>query len=218
MRILFGEFALDRESRQLLRGGEEVHLTPKAFALLDLLVGRRPRAVTRAQVRDTVWPRTSVVDSNLTSLLTELRSALGDDATHPRFLRTVRGFGYAFCGTATEAAGHTAGRGSRRSHLRLVYRGREVALRPGENVLGRCDDAVAWIDSPSVSRRHALILVSEDHATLEDLGSRNGTYLHSEKVVAPTPLADGDEIRVGRVFMTFRSLPAAGSTEPEAGR
>jgi len=215
VRIQFGEFALDRGTRQLFRANVEVHLGPKAFDLLDLLVTRRPRAVTKAQVRDTLWPRTSVADSNLTSLLTELRSALGDDASHPRFVRTVRGFGYSFCGAAAEEAG---GHGSPKVHLRLVYQGREVPLRPGENVLGRCDEAVAWIESPSVSRRHARILVSGETATLEDLGSRNGTYLSGERIAAPSLLADGDEIRVGRAFMTFRSFPAAGSTEPEAGR
>jgi DNA-binding winged helix-turn-helix (wHTH) protein len=215
VRILFGEFVLDRGTRQLFRANQEVHLGPKAFDLLDLLVTRRPRAVTKAQVRDTLWPRTSVADSNLTSLLTELRGALGDDASHPRFVRTVRGFGYSFCGAATEEAG---GHSPPRVHLRLVYQGREVSLRPGENVLGRCDEAVVWIDSPSVSRRHARILVSGETATLEDLGSRNGTYLSGERIAAPSLLADGDEIRVGRAFMTFRSFPAAASTEPEAGR
>ena len=93
MRILFGEFAFDGGSRQLLRGNEEVHLGPKAFVLLDLLLTQRPRAVSKAQVRDAVWPRTFVAESNLTSLLNELRSALGDDAKHPRCIRTVRGFG-----------------------------------------------------------------------------------------------------------------------------
>lgn len=214
MRILFGEFALDRGTRQLLRANEEVRLTPKAFALLDLLVGRRPRAVTRAQVRDTVWPRTSVADSNLTSLLTELRSALGDDARQPRFVRTVRGFGYSFCGAATEAQ-EASGRRSRVTHLRLVYQDREIALRPGENVLGRDDDAVAWLDSPTVSRRHARILVSDGMATLEDLGSRNGTYLRGERIHALASLVDGDEIRIGRVFITFRSFPKATSTKRE---
>jgi DNA-binding winged helix-turn-helix (wHTH) protein len=216
VRILFDEFALDRESRQLLRGTEEVHLGPKAFDLINLLVTRRPRAVSKAQIRDALWPRTSVADSNLTSLLTELRSALGDDASHPRLVRTVRGFGYAFCGAATEAAS-AGSHGSRPAHLRLVYQGRELPLRSGENLLGRCDEAVAWIESPSVSRRHARILVSGQDATLEDLGSRNGTYLDGERIGAPSPLADGDEIRVGRAFLTFRSFPAAASTEPEAG-
>jgi DNA-binding winged helix-turn-helix (wHTH) protein len=217
VRILFGEFAFDRDRRQLLRGGEEVRIGPKAFELLDLLLARRPRAVAKAHVRDALWPRTNVADSNLTSLLTELRSALADDARRPRFVRTVRSFGYAFCGSATEAVEETGRRVSPRAHLRLVHQGREVPLRPGENVLGRCDEAVAWMDSPSVSRRHARIVVSGHEATLEDLGSRNGTYLRGRKIDAPAALADGDEIRIGRAFLTFRSIPDAASTEQDAG-
>ncbi len=99
--------------------------------------------------------------------------------------------------------------------MRLVYQDREIALRPGENVLGRDDDAVAWLDSPTVSRRHARILVSDGMATLEDLGSRNGTYLRGERIHAPASLVDGDEIRIGRVFITFRSFPKATSTKRE---
>jgi len=215
MRILFDEFVLDRGSRQLLRGNEEVRLGPKSFDLLDLLLSRRPKAVSKAHVRDTLWPRTFVAESNLTSLLAELRSVLGDDARHPRFIRTVRGFGYSFCGDADDAVEAPVAHGLRKGHPRLVFQGREVALRAGENVLGRCDDAVAWIDSSTVSRRHARILVTGDDAILEDLGSRNGTYLRGKRVTVPSQLADGDEIRVGRAFMTFRSFPMATSTETE---
>jgi len=216
VRILFGDFALDRASRQLLRGGEDVRLGPKAFELLDLLLSQPPRALAKSHIRERLWPRTFVADSNLTSLVTELRTALGDDARHPRFIRTVYGFGYAFCGTVQPAAERVTRSPARSGILRLLYQGRVVALQDGENVLGRADEAVAWINSPTVSRRHARVLVDDGKATLEDLGSRNGTYLRGERIRAPSTLADGDEIRIGRVFITFRSFPEAGSTKPEA--
>jgi DNA-binding winged helix-turn-helix (wHTH) protein len=215
VRILFGEFVLDRETRQLLRGEEEVHLVPKAFELLDMLVDERPKALSKARVRDRLWPRTFVSDSNLTSLVTELRGALGDDARHPRFIRTVSGFGYAFCGAAArtdEPPGNWESSGAR---PRLLYQGREITLRNGENVLGRADEVVGCIDSPTVSRRHARILVRDGEATLEDLGSRNGTYLRGERVRSPSILVDGDEIRLGRVPIMFRARRPAGSTESE---
>ena len=157
-----------------------------------------------------------VAESSLTSLLAELRGALGDDARHPRFMCTVRGFGYSFCSPTTDAGRpcRTAGQGKATSSL---LSGPEVALRPGENVLGRDDDVVAWLDSPTVSRRHARILVSDGRATLEDLGSRNGTYLRGERIPAPALLVDSDEIRIGRVFLTFRSFPVATSTKSEEG-
>jgi len=216
VRILFGDFALDRGSRQLLRAGEDVRLGPKTLDLLDLLLSQQPRALSKSHIRDRLWPRTFVADSNLTSLVTELRTALGDDARRPRFIRTVYGFGYAFCGTVQDDAEKAASSPARSGLLRLLYQGRVVVLEEGENLLGRAGEAVAGIDSPTVSRRHARVLVSDGKATLEDLGSRNGTYLRGERIKVPSALLDGDEIRIGRVFITFRSFPEAGPTETEA--
>jgi DNA-binding winged helix-turn-helix (wHTH) protein len=220
LRVFFGDFALDLESRQLHRAGEEVRLGPKTFDLLALLASQRPRALSKAYVRDALWPRISVAESNLTSLVAELRDAIDDDAKSPRFIRTVRGFGYAFCGAVHEGAALPRGRGSEARHVRLQVQDREVALREGENVLGRADEAVVWLNSSTVSRRHARILVDGVKATLEDLESRNGTYLRGERIRTPAALADGDEIRLGGVLLVFRSFAAAESTdaEEEVGR
>ena len=57
-RLVFGHFALDQERRQLLRSGEPVPLEAKAFELLSLLLARRPRVLSKAQIRDVIWPRT----------------------------------------------------------------------------------------------------------------------------------------------------------------
>ena len=103
MSFWFGDFELDQERRQLLRSGEPVPLEPKAYELLSLLVERRPRALSRAQIRDVIWPQTFVSESTLAVVVNGIRQALGDDARHPRFIRTVHGFGYAFCGEAREA-------------------------------------------------------------------------------------------------------------------
>ena len=103
MAVAFGEFELDQEWRQFLRSGEPVPLEPKAYELLTLLVERRPRALSRAQVRDVVWPQTFISESTLAVTVNAIRQALGDDARQPRFIRTVHGFGYAFCGEAREA-------------------------------------------------------------------------------------------------------------------
>ena len=214
--MLFGDFALDLESRQLHRAGEEVRLGPKAFDLLALLASQRPRALSKTHVRDALWPRTSVAESNLTSLVAELRDALDEDAKCPRFIRTVHGFGYAFCGAVRDAPEQTRGRGAEERHIRLLVQDREITLGEGENVLGRSDDAVVWIDSSTVSRRHARILVGGGIATLEDLDSRNGTYLRGERIRAPARLADGDEIRIGGVFLVFRSFSSAESTDAES--
>jgi DNA-binding winged helix-turn-helix (wHTH) protein len=214
--VQFGEFAVDFGSRQLLRGGEAIHVGPKAFELLELLLKSRPRALSKAQLQGQLWPRTFVSESNLTTLVTELRTALGDKARQPRFIRTVYGFGYAFSGPAADL-GDTGGASPARGvRLRLFLENREIALREGENLLGRVDDGVTWLESTTVSRRHARILVSEGKATLEDLGSKNGTFVHGRRLTMPAPLSDGDEIRLGQVRMTFRVLVPV-STRTEAG-
>lgn len=80
-------------------------------------------------------------------------------------------------------------------------------------IASRTREVAIWLRSRSVSRRHARIVVSGSQAVLDDPGSKNGTFRRGEKVTAPTPLADGDEIRVGTVAMTFRVIPPEDSTE-----
>jgi DNA-binding winged helix-turn-helix (wHTH) protein len=216
----FGEFTLDSLTRQLRRGADEIHVSPKAFALLLELVERRPGALTKAALQESLWPGTFVVEANLSNLIAEIRAALEDDVRHPRFIRTVHGFGYAFCGTvsgdrAAEApaeAPHVAA-----PRCVLVQSGRLYPLAEGENVLGREGDVASWFDSTSVSRRHARIVVTEGKALLEDLASKNGTFLGDVRVSAPVSLEDGAEIRLGSLLVTFRWTLAHPSTETQFG-
>src|SRR5262245_66445365 len=104
MPLCFGDFELDQERRQLLRAGLAVPLEPKAFELLSLLVERRPRVLSRAQIRDVVWPGVFISESTLNQSVNSIRQALEDDARQPRFIRTAHGFGYAFCAEARDTA------------------------------------------------------------------------------------------------------------------
>jgi DNA-binding winged helix-turn-helix (wHTH) protein len=210
--LAFGEFSLDLESRQLLRAGKEVRLSPKALQLLELLVAERPRALAKAEIRDRLWPRTFVSESSLTGLMTTLRSALRDSARDPRYLRTVHGLGYAFCGVVTDETPRRKPALRPGLQFRLSWEGGDAALAEGENVLGRVEEAAAWIESASVSRRHARILVSEGKARLQDLGSKNGTFLNGRRINSTVALADRDEVRLGLVPMTFRVVGGATST------
>src|SRR5918994_3504107 len=92
----FGPFVVDLESRQLLRDADAIHLTPKAYQLLTLLIDECPRAVSKDELQQKLWPSTFVDEANLSVLVAELRSALKDEARNPRYIRTVHGFGYAF--------------------------------------------------------------------------------------------------------------------------
>jgi DNA-binding winged helix-turn-helix (wHTH) protein len=212
MRVQFGEFTLDRAARQLLRSGKELRLEPKAFALLDLLVERRPEAVSKPEIRDRLWPETFVLESNLTGLVAQIREALGDDRRRAKYIRTVHGFGYAFSGEDGEAAADAL---APRVAPRVIWEKRIIPLAPGENVLGRDDDVAVRIDSPGVSRRHARIVVEKGRAVLEDLGSKNGTFLRENRLDGPGVLADGDTIRLGRLLLVYRSSALRGSTRTE---
>lgn len=211
MNIRFGDYVLATEARELRLRDAPVALTPKAYQLLELLLEKRPRAVSKAQIHERLWPSTFVSEVNLASLACEIRAAIGDDARAPRYIRTVRGFGYAFCGEPGAAAG-LAGPVGPGVVCRLAWGDREVALQPGENILGRSSEVAVWVDSTSVSRHHARIIVAGAEATLEDLGSKNGTMLNGRRVETPMILADRDEVRLGSVRILFRVLSPAGST------
>ena len=128
----------------------------------------------------------------------------------------MRGFGYAFCGRAEEEVASPPAVDA--AACRLEWGKREIPLHEGENILGRTDDAVAWIDSARVSRRHARIVVSAGKATIEDLGSKNGTSVSGRRIDRPTPLEGGDQIELGSVVMTFRAFHATGATETQRSR
>ena len=205
VRLLFDACVLDTETRQLLRAGEGVHLTPKAFDLLQALLESRPRALSKAELRALLWPDTHVLEANLPNLVAEVRGALVDVAQNPRFIRTVHAFGYAFCGEATELAG--AGPLAELEHpfvYSLRWEGGLVTLGEGEHLLGRHPRSVVPLDSETVSRRHARLRISGGKAVLEDLRSRNGTFVRGERLAGPALLVDGEEFRLGSEPFTLR--------------
>jgi hypothetical protein len=178
----------------------------------------RPKAVSKAQIHEKLWPGTFVSDSTLTSLLVEVRDVIGDEARSPLYVRTVHRFGYAFCGSAEDVRDSGISAPVRRMSCWVLHAGKRTALELGETVIGRDPGAGLFIDDPSVSRRHARIVVTEEGALLEDLGSKNGTRLGEQRVESPARLNDGVRIRVGDVTLTLRmfSLPDStlASSEP----
>jgi DNA-binding winged helix-turn-helix (wHTH) protein len=210
VRVAFAECVLDTDGRRLLREGQPVHLTLKAYELLLALVEQRPRVLSKGELRARLWPDTHVLEANLPNVVAEAREALGDDARQPRFIRTVHGFGYAFCGQAVEEA---AGAAEDRWVYRLAWEGGVAALAEGEYLLGRHPHSVVPLDGDTVSRRHARLHIQGGQATLEDLASRNGTFLRGQRLAAPAALRDGDEFRVGSMSITFRVTPGQPETD-----
>jgi len=70
-------------------------------------------------------------------------------------------------------------------------------------LIGREDDVDIVIDNPSVSRKHAQIRKEGTGWVVEDLGSSNGTFLHTQKITAATPVKEGDEIGLGKFSVVF---------------
>lgn len=211
MRKRFGRCLFDAERRQLFRDGRPVHLSPKGFGLLALLLARAPNVVSKEEIQAALWPDTFVSDASLTNVVAEVRAAIGDRARDPAMVRTVHRFGYAFSGAADEQPDT---RGSACALCCVEYGGRQLMLVAGRNVLGREPDVQVFIDHASVSRRHARIDVRTDGATLHDLQSRNGTFLSGRRIEAAAPLENGDVIGLGPATMQFLVLSATGSTRP----
>ena len=101
MKLRFDAFVLDTDTRQLFGSDDERHLTPKALDLLALLLENRPNAIAKKDLHARLWPATFVTEANLAILIAEIRTALGDSARQPRYIRTVHRFGYAFAADAT---------------------------------------------------------------------------------------------------------------------
>ena len=204
MTTRFGPFALDSETRQLTRDEEEIHLSPKAFAVLCALVAKRPNVVPKADLFGQIWPDVFVVDGNLNVLVGEIRRALDDDPQEPRFIRTVHGVGYAFCGRVTEPD-RPAPADSGPVRFWLAWGSRTFALSEGDNVIGRDPRCDIWLDHSGVSRRHARIRICEWTGAPPD-GSRQHErdVRQGKKIEGQTPLADGDVIKLGSVSVKFR--------------
>jgi DNA-binding winged helix-turn-helix (wHTH) protein len=200
-RVEFADCVFNSQERTLLRGGRPVHLTPKAFDLLALLIAERPAVMTKAQLHARIWPGVTVTDASLNALIAEIRRAVGDDPAREHVIRTVPRVGYSFCGEAGDpASAETA------SSWRATWNNTTVPLLIGANTLGRSSQCRLIVDDERVSRVHATIRIDEatERATIEDNGSTNGTFVGRTPVTTPVQLKDDNTIRLGSVRVTVR--------------
>jgi TolB-like protein/DNA-binding winged helix-turn-helix (wHTH) protein/Tfp pilus assembly protein PilF len=94
----FGPYRLDPPEHRLLRDGQTIPLSPKAFDLLAALVSRAGHLVTKEQLLQEVWPGTFVEEANLSYTVSLVRKALGDEREPYRYVETVPKRGYRFIG------------------------------------------------------------------------------------------------------------------------
>ena len=208
MKARFDGFVIDSETRQLTREGDEIHLSPKAFAVLCALVEKRPNVVPKADLFGQIWPDVFVVEGNLRcwSARSAVRSATtrrSRDSSGPCTASATRSARRPPISIARAAAGAPAPGAAR---FWLTWKTQTFALGEGDSIIGRDPRSQVWLDHSGVSRRHAQIHIGAgaERPILTDLGSTNGTFVNGERVDGPTPLADGDVIKVGSVSVKFR--------------
>ncbi|MEW6338482.1 MAG: winged helix-turn-helix domain-containing protein [Acidobacteriota bacterium] len=225
------DWLVEPSLNRIARDGEVHRLEPRTMDLLVMLATARGEVVSKERIIDSVWSRRFVGDSVLTRSIAELRGVLGDDALAPRYIETIHKRGYRVVCQVVDDGGRPIGVERRSSAslvggdrnaapaaaagvgtCALVWRGRAVPLNQGENLIGREPGALLRFGTAQVSRLHARIIVRGCHAVLEDLGSKNGTFLRGARVKEPVPLVDGDEICIGQEVLVVRYCIPEGST------
>lgn len=182
-------------------------LEPKMYQLLEVLMQRRPAVVTNQELDELLWPKSYVVRSSLTRLISQLRAALGDTPNNSKFIRTAYKVGYSFCAEVRSLD-------AQRRHsvnLALVWNGQVLLLPEGEHIAGRDAECSLLIDAATVSRRHARITVLSGIATIEDLGSTNGTHVDGVRISSATRFTAGNSITLGTTVLLVK---ATGGAEP----
>jgi DNA-binding winged helix-turn-helix (wHTH) protein len=213
-RFRFDQFCFDGDQKALLRGGEPVRLTPRAFRLLEMLLMRHPKAVSKRELLDYVWSGHIVEEANLKTLVLEIRTALEERGGRPEVLRTVYGFGYAFTGQVEELDSPEP-----TAIVSVRWNAKSALLPLGSHRIGRRPDCAVSIVDPSVSRVHAVLEITRDTIRIEDLRSKNGTYVDGRRITDPVELLNRCEILVGEVSVKIARLDLGDvSTETAAPR
>lgn len=200
----FGPFTLDVSAAELRKGEKRIALRPKCFDVLLYLVGHRGELVTKQQLLDAIWSDVVVDEATVSRTVAELRAALEDDSDAPRYIETVARRGYKFI----------AGEEPRREGLALIHGAKEYPLRSGGQIIGRGKESDIPLYTPTTSRRHARVDLSDDEIILTDLASRHGTFVNGKRVEGSVRLTPGDQIEIGGERLILWSPASETSPEP----
>lgn len=200
-----GDWLVEPTLDRITRDGKVVQLRPRAMDVLTCLAVAAGKLASKRDLVDAVWRTEFVSDHALTQVIAELRAALGDDARNPSYIENIPRRGYRLVAIMTPVAASVPPAREASLPFKLRGEGGDHALSQGPNIIGRTDADIS-IDRTEVSRCHARIVVAGTTATIEDLGSKNGTYLNGERLEQPALLTSGDEIWIGRSVARLRFL------------
>ena len=205
----FGVFDLDPRTGELRKRGARVRLQEQPFQVLVMLVEHAGDLVTRDELRQRLWSDSVFVDFDqaLNNAVAKIRLALGDSAESPRFVETLERRGYRFIASLewvsserrVSGAAPASSPGRPAVVARLTTDDRTISLVEGTHVIGRDPCAAVWIDAAVVSRHHARMVVRDGLVTVEDLGSRNGTFVNGVRLAGVSAVAHGDEVSIGSI-------------------
>ena len=210
-----GDWLVEPTLDRISRDGRYIRLRPRAMDVLLCLALESGKLASKQQIIDAVWHTEFVSEHALTQVIAELRSALGDDARNPIYIENIPRRGYRLVATVTPIAASVPSVHGASLPFKLQGEDGDHPLIQGPNIIGRTIDADLCIDRTEVSRCHARIFVAGTTATIEDLGSKNGTYVNGERLEGPTLLTNGDEIWIGRSVARMRFLIEGEPTKTE---
>jgi DNA-binding winged helix-turn-helix (wHTH) protein len=213
-----GDWLVEPTLDRITRDGREVRLRPRATDVLTVLALASGKLVSKRELMDEVWRTEFIGDHALTQVIAELRAALGDDARNPAFIENIPRRGYRLVAAVTPVAESSVAPTGATMPFKLETEDGPRSLLQGSNVIGRTDDADIRIDKTEVSRCHATITIQGTTAVIEDLGSKNGTFVNGRQLDGPTTLTNGDEIWIGRSVARMRFLIEGEPTKTETSR
>ncbi len=210
----FGPFTVDTGAYRLLRGDTVVQVSPKIIDLLLYLVARPSILVTKDELFRALWPDVAVTDNALTQAVSELRQALGDDSSNPKYVQTVARRGYRFIGTVVTAKSPTAAPAIEPDPAASIAQAPVVGVLDFANVSN--DASLAWLSSGIAETltndlRSALQLRIIDRTRVVEAIRHIGTdlgalrrELHIDLAIVGSFQRAGDRLRI-----TARAVDAA---------
>ena len=232
MRARFADFVVDCTEQRLLRAGAAIALRGKSFALLCLLVRRPGQLVAREKILDELWGDVSVTEHGLSVCVSEVRAALGDSATKPRFIQTVHGVGYRFIAELVEDA-TAAGTATVSldepvtpldTSIWCVWsagapQSQRLDFSSGARELGRGTIGAFVLHDPAMSREHARVTLVEGRFRVTDHGSRNGSVLDGRPLRGASASARAESVlRTAETVFVLAAQPVEGERASEFTR